>query len=90
MKIADGFMLREVAGQWVVVPLGDKVVDISGIVALSESAALLWKRLEAGVESYDELATVLNAEYNIDMQIALEDSKEFVEALRSKGLIGKQ
>lgn len=87
MKIKDGFMLREVAGQWVVVPFGESVVEINGIVTLSSSAALLWKELEKGVENCAELADALCAEYSIDRETALADSEEFVGNLKSKGLI---
>lgn len=87
MKIKDGLMLREVAGQWVVVPLGDNVIEINGIVTLSASAAILWKELEKGVDSPDSLADVLCAEYAIDRETALADSGEFVKELESKGLL---
>jgi len=87
MKVKDGFMLREVAGQWIVVPLGDNVVDINGIITLSASAALLWKELENGVENPDALADALLKEYDIDRETALADSKEFIGKLKDKDMI---
>ncbi len=87
MRIREGFMLREVAGQWVVVPLGENVVEINGIVTLSDSAALLWKELERGVDDCEKLSDALCAEYSIDRETALADSQEFVRALKEKGLI---
>ena len=87
MKIRDGFMLREVAGQWIVVPLGENVANINGIMALSVSAALLWRKLEVGVAGCGELADVLLGEYMVDKATALADSEEFVEILRSKELL---
>ena len=87
MRIKDGFMLLEVAGQWIVVPIGENVIEINGIVSLSASAALLWKKLENGVATCEELADTLLAEYSVDRETALADSEEFVEALISKGLL---
>lgn len=87
MKIKEGFMLREVAGQWVVVPLGENVVEINGIITLSASAALLWKVLESGVEGIEALADALCREYDVDRETALADSGAFLEDLQSKGMV---
>lgn len=86
MKIKDGFMLREVAEQWVVVPLGDRVVEFNGIMTLSESGALLWKELEKGVLEGD-LVRILLKEYIIDEETAKSDVQEFIIALTGKALI---
>ena len=88
MKIKSGFMLREVAGQWVVVPLGERVVQVSGILSITSSGAVLWKALEAGVESVEDLARVLLKEYDqVDEETALADVRAFVAQLSDKGLL---
>ncbi|MCG1024355.1 MULTISPECIES: PqqD family protein [unclassified Dehalobacter] len=86
MKIKDGFMLREVAGQWVVVPLGERVVEFNGIMTLSESGALLWKVLENEVAE-EELTEAIIKEYDIDRETAEADVREFVNVLKEKSLI---
>lgn len=86
LKIKDGFMLREVAGQWVVVPLGERVVEFNGIMTLSESGALLWKALESDVLE-EELTQAIIKEYDIDQQTAETDVREFISELKKKGLI---
>ena len=86
MKIKDGFMLREVAGQWVVVPLAERVVEFNGIMTLSESGALLWKVLEKDVEE-EELLQALFSEYSIDEMTAKADVQEYISTLLEKGLI---
>lgn len=42
MKLKDGLILREVAGQYVIVPTGKRVQEITNIVYISSSAAYLW------------------------------------------------
>ena len=86
MKIKNGFMLREVAGQWVVIPLGERVVEFNGIMTLSESGALLWKVLEKEVLE-EELVQAVLMEYSIDKETATSDVLEFTTRLREKGLI---
>lgn len=86
MKIRDGFMLRNVAGQWVVVPLGERVVEFNGIMTLSESGALLWKLMANDVLEEELVRTVLE-EYIIDEVTAKADVLEFITAIRERGLI---
>ena len=42
MKLKDGLVLREVAGQYVIVPTGKRVQEVTNIVYISSSAAYLW------------------------------------------------
>ena len=47
MKIKDGFMLRKVGGQYVVVALGEASRSFNGIIRLNESGKFLWEQLSA-------------------------------------------
>jgi hypothetical protein len=87
MKIKQGFLLREIAGSWVVVPLGQRVVEFNGLMSLSESGALLWKRLEAEVQNDQDLVMVLKENYEVDEDIARTDVNEFLTNIREKGFI---
>ncbi len=42
MRLKDGLILREVAGQFVIVPTGRRVKEVTSIVYISSSAAYLW------------------------------------------------
>ena len=46
MKLRDGLVLREVAGQYVIVPTGAAVREVTDIVYISASAAYLWNYIE--------------------------------------------
>ena len=85
MKIKSGFMLREIAGQWVVVPLGSRVVEFNNIMTLSESGAILWRLLEKGAEE-NELVLALLAEYDVDDVTARTDVKLFLGSIQEKQL----
>lgn len=86
MKIKDGFMLRKIADTFIIIPLGEKVVEFSGLMTLSESGALLWNTLQNSVSQTD-LVSVLLSEYNIDKHTASADVDEFLSELTKKGLI---
>ena len=86
MKVKEGFMLREVAGQWVVVPLGERVVEFNGILTLNEIGAFLWKKLESGAEEEELVGAILSV-YEIDADTARADVKEFISSMNEKGLM---
>ena len=42
MKIKEGFILREVAGNYIVVAVGSAVKQFNGVITLNETGAFLW------------------------------------------------
>ncbi|MBE7061029.1 MAG: PqqD family protein [Clostridiales bacterium] len=86
MKIKDGFVLREVAGQRIVVAVGKATQSFNGIIKLNESSALLWKKLEDGATE-EELVGVLLGEYDVTEEEARKDVKTFVDNLTKAGLV---
>lgn len=86
MKIKDGFMLRKVGGQSVVVATGDASKSFNGIIKLNETGALMWNTLAVGCDEEGLLQTVLD-EYNIDENTAKADISAFVEKLKGADLL---
>lgn len=86
MKTKSGFLLRKLAGQWVVVPIGQNVADFSNILMLSESGARLWEKLSEGTDE-EHLVKVLLDTYEIDEETARQDVKEFIEKVEKQRLL---
>lgn len=86
MKIKDGYMVREVAGSQIVVPVGERTVDFNGIITLNETAAFLWEKLAASAEKADLLAAML-AEYDVDEATAANDIDLFLQKLKDADLL---
>ena len=86
MKLKDNFVLRQVAENWVALPLGTDALDFTGILRLNESGAMLWRCLEQGGDA-GTLADALTAEYSIDRATALADAREFIDKLRAAGCL---
>ena len=86
MKIKEGYMIREVAGHHVVVPVGDAALDFNGMINLNETGAVLWKAM---LEDADEekLVSALLAEYDVPEDIAKKDVEVFVKKMREANLI---
>lgn len=85
MKLKDGFILRSVAGESVVVPTGDDL-DLNMMITLNDTGAFLWKRLETGAEE-DELVAALLKEYDVEEQTARTHVAMFIRKLKDHGFI---
>ena len=80
MKIKDGFILRKIAGEDIVVPIGNNIADFNGVIRLNESAAFLWKVLQEEISKVD-LVNSLIEEYGIDKSLATNDVEGFLNIL---------
>lgn len=86
MRIKEDYMLREAAGETVVVPFGAEALNFQGIISLNETGAFLWRQLEQGCE-VDTLVKALLNEYEIDVDTANDDVKDFVEKVKKAGVL---
>ena len=86
MKIKNNFVLKKIAGSYVVVPVRTRAVDFSGIIKLSESGAFLWRILVKGADREELIAKMLE-EYVVDEATAAADIDRFVAKLREADLI---
>lgn len=87
MRIKDGFVMRQVGGDNVVVPLGPAAEGFHGMVRLNDTGALLWKRLEElGEADEDALAEALVAQYDVDAEQAAHDVSAFAKTLIDAGV----
>lgn len=86
MKIKSGFILKDVAGSNLIVPIGENLVDFSQMITINETGAFLFSKLLGGAE-IDELATSLTEEYDIDFDTAKADAEKFVELLSNEGML---
>lgn len=87
MKIVDGFKLREVCGEFVVVPEGSKLVNFNKMLSLNGSAAFLWKAVEGKDFDVQMLADLLVKEYKIDSALALSDAGKILDKWVEIGVV---
>ena len=87
MKIKEGFILKEIAGSFVVVPVGDDLVDFTLMITTNETGAFLWNCLSQD-RSEQELVDMLKSEYEgaDDAQLAA-DVAEFVALLKENNVV---
>ena len=86
MRIAEGFLLKSIAGTNVVVPTGSNTVSFGNVITLNETGVFLWEQLENDTTEEDLVKTMLKA-YDIDEATAKADVAEFVNKLKEAGLL---
>lgn len=86
MKRSADFLLREVAGTQVLVPLGAAAVSFPGMVTLNDTGALVWELLEQP-QTMQSLIEELMARYAVDQETAQKDVEGFVNKLIPIGAI---
>ena len=81
MKIHDGFLLREVAGNYIVMPVGAAAERLNGMIKLNETSAFLFRALEKETDE-ESLVRALLTEYAVDAEGAKRDVRAFRDTLR--------
>lgn len=86
MHIVPGFVVRQIAGETVAIPAGAAARALSGLLALNGSGKFLFELLQTE-QSEDTLVHSLLDQYEIDEATAKADVAEFLETLRSSGVL---
>ena len=87
MKIKQGFELRTICGEAIIVAHGIENIDFSKIISLNESAAYLWRAVEGKDFDAPMLAHLLTEEYDVDEATALRDAEKVMTDWREAGLV---
>lgn len=88
MRVDKEFVLREIAGDYIIIPAGRTVLDFNGLITVNEVGVSLWNMLQNDV-SLDELVQGVLDEYDVEESVAREDIQEFLDALIAHGIIAK-
>lgn len=86
MKIQKEFVLREIAGDYVIIPTGKTTLTFNGLITVNEVGAALWEMLQSE-KSLDDLVHGILDEYDVEESVAREDIQEFLETLRKNGIL---
>lgn len=82
MKLSENYILKTVAGTAVVVPVGDAVNDIRGMITLNGPAETIWKCLENNMD-YEGIIAQLKVEYDAPEDVLRTDLTAFIEKLKA-------
>lgn len=86
MKIKGSFVLRDIAGDTVIVPIGETALHYNGMITTTLTGAVMWKELEKGCIHEDLIGTLLK-KFEVDRETATRDTDKFLEQLEIAGLV---
>ena len=86
MKIKEGFLLKKITGNNVIVPLGENLVDFSAMITLNDTGAFIWGLLQEDT-TFDELVDAIIKEYSLDKDTATADVEHFINLLKNERLL---
>ena len=86
MKIKEDLMIRNIMGEWIIVPMGERLTEFNGMMKVNESGAFIFKLLE----NYTTKKIIIDAmlkEYDIDEHTAATELNEFIKVLADAGIL---
>ena len=86
MKIKDGFVVRDLAGQSIVVALGEASKTFNGMIKLNDTGRLIWDMLADG-KSKEEIVDKFISEYEVERAVADRDVSAFIETLQGADIL---
>ena len=86
MRIQKGFELREVCGEHIIVAYGRENIDFNKVISLNESATFLWKSIVDKDFDANTLASLLQQEYEVDVETAKRDAQTLLDDWTKVGL----
>ena len=89
MKVDKEFVLREIAGDYIIIPTGKTVLEFNGLITVNEVGVSLWKMLQREV-TLEELIQGILAEYEVEESVAREDIQEFLNTFVASGILSKE
>ena len=86
MKLKQDFVLREIAGDYVLIPVMKQEDEFKGIISLNETGAYIWKKLEENKDTDEIIEDMLN-DYEVSLELATSNVNEFLSNLKTLGIM---
>ena len=89
LRQADSVVARQIADQWLLIPLYGTGADLQKVYRLNDASAAIWRMLAQPL-SLDELVTALHTEYDAPEDTLRQDAREFVADLLDRGFLARE
>lgn len=86
MKLSENFVLRSIAGESMLIPVGEASGRVNGIITLNEVGVLIWNALTERCDPAHALEKIMEA-YEVDEQTARTDLEAFLEEMEKLGIL---
>ena len=87
MKTIEGFKLRKLGNEYILVGESMSLINFNKMITLNETAAFLWKEAEKGPFDATSLTKALCAEYDVAEDKAMQDVQATIASWKEAGVI---
>ena len=87
MKAKNGFNLRTICGENILVAEGEENIDFSNIISMNESSAYLWNSIQGKDFEVKDLVDLLIELYEVDEETATRDARLLVDQWKQAEII---
>lgn len=78
--------MRSICGENALVPIGETASSFKGIIKVNNIGSFIWNNLET-VENEEEIASLVAAKYNLELNEARSDVDDFIKYLKNVNII---
>ena len=89
MKTKQGFRLRELGGDYILIGESAELVNFNHLITFNEAAAYLWQQVEGKEFDAETLTQLLLAEYEVSEEIARRDAQATLEDRERVGIVSR-
>lgn len=87
MRTKQGFRLRELGGDYILIGESAELVNFNNIISLNEAAAYLWQAVQNKEFDVETLTQLLLAEYEVEEDIARKDAQATIDDWQKIGIV---
>lgn len=86
MKLKGNFILRQVVGEWIAVPVGETTLKVGGMIVLNPVSRVIWQVLDSGADM-DAIVQAVTDQFDVTEDEARSDVAAFIQQMRAENLI---
>lgn len=86
MEVLKQFAIREIAGEYLLVPVGRAALDLNGMITLNDVAADIWNMIPEAKDEEDIVQKLLE-QYEVSEEEVRSDVKSFLNKLRKLEIV---
>ena len=86
MKFKKDFILRDIMGETILVPINESTTAFNGLITINELGKFIWENIESAKDEEELLQRILD-EYEVDRDVAKADLDEFLGKLKEIDII---
>lgn len=86
MKTNKLYILRDVVGESMLIPIAKASQRFNGMIHLTDTAVFIWKQVDTAADLQEIIHCLIN-EYNVEEEVAHRDVYGFLTELYKRGMV---